>query len=142
MVLHWIGEGCQWNLLELTSVGLLSMVWVRVSLNRYRLTNVNCGLYLSQVAESLGRQCCLGSVYPQLEAIEFGATAINTMQVQVKGKNHPYYSLLVIGVLSLVFLVLFQAFGLNSVASADSRDEFPGRRQGGGTHWVSPTPAE
>ncbi|MGF1516226.1 MAG: hypothetical protein ACFCVB_00270 [Nodosilinea sp.] len=35
-------------------------------------------------------------------------------------------------------MVLFQAFGLESIASANSRDEFPGRRQGGGTHWVSP----
>ncbi|WP_017300679.1 hypothetical protein [Nodosilinea nodulosa] len=39
-------------------------------------------------------------------------------------------------------MIIFQAFGLDSVASANSRDEFPGRRQGGGTHWVVPNPAE
>ncbi|WP_255534522.1 hypothetical protein [Nodosilinea sp. LEGE 07298] len=39
-------------------------------------------------------------------------------------------------------MVIFQAFGMESVASADNRDEFPGRRQGGGTHWVSPHPAQ
>ncbi|MEA5452739.1 hypothetical protein VB780_29475 [Leptolyngbya sp. CCNP1308] len=35
-------------------------------------------------------------------------------------------------------MVVFQAIGMGSVASANSRDEFPGRRQGGGTHWVTP----
>ncbi|MEY3297024.1 MAG: hypothetical protein RLZZ597_284 [Cyanobacteriota bacterium] len=44
-----------------------------------------------------------------------------------------------IGTLSLGALILFQAFGIESAASANSRDEFPGRRQGGGTHWVMPS---
>ena len=49
--------------------------------------------------------------------------------------------IITIGTLSLGAMVLFQAFGVESVASASSRDEFPGRRQGGGTHWVMPTEA-
>lgn len=44
-----------------------------------------------------------------------------------------------IGTLSLGALILFQAFGIEAAASANSRDEFPGRRQGGGTHWVMPS---
>ena len=49
------------------------------------------------------------------------------------------YSLLkAIGILSLGAMLTFQAFGIESAASANSRDEFPGRRQGGGTHWVLP----
>ncbi|MGB3199539.1 MAG: hypothetical protein WBA99_01475 [Nodosilinea sp.] len=37
-------------------------------------------------------------------------------------------------------MVVLQTFSMQ-VASAQSRDEFPGRRQGGGTHWVMPNPA-
>lgn len=43
-----------------------------------------------------------------------------------------------VGAISLLSLILMQAFGTNSFANASSRDEFPGRRQGGGTHWVAP----
>ena len=52
---------------------------------------------------------------------------------------HP---VLAVGALSLAGMVLLQAFGMPSAASANSRDEFPGRRQGGGTHWVTPSSAE
>ncbi|MBU6229259.1 MAG: hypothetical protein KGQ93_06165 [Cyanobacteria bacterium REEB459] len=41
-----------------------------------------------------------------------------------------------VGSLSFAAMLLFQAFGSHSMASASSRDEFPSRRQGGGTHWV------
>ncbi|WP_198806698.1 hypothetical protein [Leptolyngbya sp. BL0902] len=51
----------------------------------------------------------------------------------------PHRLVLTIGTLSLGVMLLFQAFGTASVASANSRDEFPGRRQGGGTHWVMPS---
>ncbi|MEB3290681.1 MAG: hypothetical protein VKI82_12255 [Leptolyngbya sp.] len=47
--------------------------------------------------------------------------------------------LITLGLLSLGVILAVQAFGLASVASANSRDEFPGRRQGGGTHWVIPS---
>lgn len=50
--------------------------------------------------------------------------------------------ILAVSVLSLGTLLAAQAFGLGSVASASNRDEFPGRRQGGGTHWVLPADAE
>jgi|GEM_PF-2335938 len=66
---------------------------------------------------------------------------VNVMQTQLKQTARSYYSVLAIGALLLVVIVVFQAFGLESVASANSRDEFPGRRQGGGTHWVSPIPS-
>lgn len=52
---------------------------------------------------------------------------------------HSYRLVMAIGALSLGAMILFQAFGLESAASANSRDEFPGRRQGGGTHWVMPS---
>jgi hypothetical protein len=45
-----------------------------------------------------------------------------------------------LGISSLLAIVLFQAFSPDSFANASNRDEFPGRRQGGGTHWVLPTP--
>lgn len=51
---------------------------------------------------------------------------------------HSYRLLAAIGVLSLGAMLTFQAFGIEAAASANSRDEFPGRRQGGGTHWVMP----
>lgn len=51
-----------------------------------------------------------------------------------------YHSVLAVGTLSLAVMIIFQTFGMQ-VASAQSRDEFPGRRQGGGTHWVMPDPA-
>jgi len=37
-------------------------------------------------------------------------------------------------------MLLIQVFGVQSVANASDRDEFPGRRQGGGTHWIVPEP--
>jgi hypothetical protein len=46
-----------------------------------------------------------------------------------------------ISIVSLVSMILAQAFSTSSFANASNRDEFPGRRQGGGTHWVIPTPA-
>ncbi len=60
------------------------------------------------------------------------------MQTPLEKRFRSGYSVFAVGVLSLAVMVLFQAFGLESIASANSRDEFPGRRQGGGTHWVSP----
>jgi len=60
------------------------------------------------------------------------------MQTPLDHSFRSGYSILAIGLLSLAAMILFQAFGLESIASANSRDEFPGRRQGGGTHWVSP----
>jgi hypothetical protein len=61
----------------------------------------------------------------------------------MKGLSRSIHSssagLLTISVFSLVLMVLFQAFGMSALANASSsRDEFPGRRQGGGTHWVTP----
>ncbi len=64
------------------------------------------------------------------------------MQTPLRQRVRSYYSVFAIGALSLAVMIIFQAFGLDSVASANSRDEFPGRRQGGGTHWVVPNPAE
>ncbi len=63
------------------------------------------------------------------------------MQTSLGRTARSYHSVLVIGTLSLTVMVIFQAFGMESIASAKSRDEFPGRRQGGGTHWVMPNPA-
>ncbi len=60
------------------------------------------------------------------------------MQTSREQRFRSGYSVFALGALSLTMMVLFQAFGLESIASANSRDEFPGRRQGGGTHWVSP----
>lgn len=60
---------------------------------------------------------------------------------QLEQKSRSYYSVLAIGSLSLLALIFIQAFGLIGPASANSRDEFPGRRQGGGTHWVNPSTA-
>jgi hypothetical protein len=48
----------------------------------------------------------------------------------------------VIGGITLVSMLLFQSFGTESIANASNRDEFPGRRQGGGTHWVMPKPSD
>ncbi len=61
------------------------------------------------------------------------------MYNQPEQKSRSYYSFMAIGSLSLLALVFIQAFGLIGAASANSRDEFPGRRQGGGTHWVAPS---
>ncbi|MGF1569217.1 MAG: hypothetical protein ACFCVD_14300 [Nodosilinea sp.] len=64
------------------------------------------------------------------------------MQILLQ-KTYPSSRLFVaIGIISLAGLIFFQAFGMKSAADASSRDEFPGRRQGGGTHWVLPTSAE
>lgn len=60
------------------------------------------------------------------------------MQTPLEQTFRSGYSIFAVGLLSLTAMVLFQAFGLESIASANSRDEFPGRRQGGGTHWVTP----
>ncbi|MBW4463365.1 MAG: hypothetical protein KME47_24460 [Nodosilinea sp. WJT8-NPBG4] len=60
------------------------------------------------------------------------------MQTSLEHTVRSHHSVLAIGVLSLAILIIFQAFGTGSAASAKSRDEFPGRRQGGGTHWVAP----
>ncbi|MFQ4139540.1 hypothetical protein PGN35_024820 [Nodosilinea sp. PGN35] len=60
------------------------------------------------------------------------------MQTPLGHTVRSYQSVLAIGVLSLGLMLIFQAFGTGSAASANSRDEFPGRRQGGGTHWVTP----
>jgi hypothetical protein len=46
-----------------------------------------------------------------------------------------------VGMMSLLAIILVQAFSTSSFANASNRDEFPGRRQGGGTHWVAPSPA-
>ncbi|MGG6242348.1 hypothetical protein ACQ4N7_27355 [Nodosilinea sp. AN01ver1] len=62
------------------------------------------------------------------------------MQTPLGHTARSYYSVLAIGTLSLTVMVIFQAFGMQSIASAKSRDEFPGRRQGGGTHWIMPEP--
>jgi hypothetical protein len=48
----------------------------------------------------------------------------------------------VVGGISLISIILFQAFATQSIANASSRDEFPDRRQGGGTHWVVPQPSD
>ena len=61
------------------------------------------------------------------------------MYNQLEQKSRSYYSFLAIGSLSLLALIFIQTFGLTGAASANSRDEFPGRRQGGGTHWVTPS---
>lgn len=50
------------------------------------------------------------------------------------------YFLIATGLLSLSAMLLIQVFGVQSVAHASERDEFPGRRQGGGTHWIVPGP--
>ncbi|MBD2233919.1 hypothetical protein [Phormidium tenue] len=60
------------------------------------------------------------------------------MQISLERTVRSHHSVLAIGMLSLAILIILQAFGTGSVASANSRDEFPGRRQGGGTHWVTP----
>jgi hypothetical protein len=64
------------------------------------------------------------------------------MKLSLQNLRRSSRLLIVIGLLSLGSMLVFQAFGVESVASASSRDEFPGRRQGGGTHWVSPSPVE
>ena len=46
--------------------------------------------------------------------------------------------MLAVSALSLGSILAVQALGLGAIASASNRDEFPGRRQGGGTHWVIP----
>lgn len=63
------------------------------------------------------------------------------MKTSTSNFLHSYRLVLVIGALSLGVMILVQAFGIESAASANSRDEFPGRRQGGGTHWVMPSEA-
>lgn len=60
------------------------------------------------------------------------------MKTSVSVFPHSHRLLAAIGVLSLGAMLTFQAFGIEAAASANSRDEFPGRRQGGGTHWVIP----
>ncbi len=44
--------------------------------------------------------------------------------------------LVTVSLLSLSAMLFVQSFGSSSIARASDRDEFPGRRQGGGTHWV------
>jgi len=61
------------------------------------------------------------------------------MQESVTGFSKSHRLLLTIGTLSLGAMLTLQTLGIASVASANSRDEFPGRRQGGGTHWVMPS---
>jgi hypothetical protein len=63
------------------------------------------------------------------------------MKTSTSGFFRSYRLVIAIGALSLGLMILVQAFGLESAASANSRDEFPGRRQGGGTHWVMPSEA-
>lgn len=61
------------------------------------------------------------------------------MKNPTAGLFRSYRLPIAIGILSLGAMLTFQAFGIESAASANSRDEFPGRRQGGGTHWVIPS---
>lgn len=61
------------------------------------------------------------------------------MKQSILRSPRPHRLVLAIGTISLGAILLCQAFGTASVASANSRDEFPGRRQGGGTHWVMPS---
>ncbi|HIK44186.1 MAG TPA: hypothetical protein IGR64_04780 [Leptolyngbyaceae cyanobacterium M65_K2018_010] len=53
-----------------------------------------------------------------------------------------FYLMLTVGSLSFATLLVLHTLGGDSAANASSRDEFPGRRQGGGTHWTAPVPAE
>ena len=40
--------------------------------------------------------------------------------------------------ISLITLIgLIASISVASMVSADNRDDFPGRRQGGGTHWFN-----
>lgn len=61
------------------------------------------------------------------------------MKNSTSGFFRSHRLLIAIGTLSLGAMLTFQAFGIEAAASANSRDEFPGRRQGGGTHWVMPS---
>ncbi len=93
-----------------------------------------------------GCYCCLGSVYPQTNLIHLVRSVWGNNENHMKNSprhytNSPSIGLLAIGTLSLLLMIMFQAFGVSSMASANSRDEFPGRRQGGGTHWVTPSPS-
>jgi len=63
------------------------------------------------------------------------------MKSQSTSLTFPSNFLVAVGLISLLAMVLVQAFGTNSFANASNRDDFPGRRQGGGTHWVMPTPS-
>ncbi|MBD2256238.1 hypothetical protein [Pseudanabaena sp. FACHB-2040] len=44
-----------------------------------------------------------------------------------------------LGLVCLLSLLLQAISGEAAVNLSKRRDEFPGRRQGGGTHWLSPT---
>lgn len=69
-------------------------------------------------------------------------TSETFMQSLSRFIHSPSAGLLTISAFSLLLMVLFQAFGMSAIANASSsRDEFPGRRQGGGTHWVTPAPS-
>jgi hypothetical protein len=63
------------------------------------------------------------------------------MKPQSTSLTFPSNLLIAVGLLSLLSMVTVQAFGTSSFANASSRDDFPGRRQGGGTHWVMPAPS-
>lgn len=61
---------------------------------------------------------------------------MKTMKVSLESLLSSSRFLMAVGSLSFAAMLLFQAFGSHSMASASSRDKFPSRRQGGGTHWV------
>lgn len=61
---------------------------------------------------------------------------MKTMKVSLENLLSSSRLLTAVGMLSLATIIWLQAFGAGSMASASSRDEFPRRRQGGGTHWV------
>ncbi|NJL44584.1 MAG: hypothetical protein HC922_00185 [Leptolyngbyaceae cyanobacterium SM2_3_12] len=62
-----------------------------------------------------------------------------TISISVQfSQTRPSHWLMSIGLITLVGLIFYQGLGLATVAHATSRDEFPGRRQGGGTHWIIP----
>lgn len=65
---------------------------------------------------------------------------MSTMKQLITGLFRSHHLMITVGALCLGALLACQTIGLEA-ASANSRDEFPGRRQGGGTHWVMPSDA-
>ena len=64
------------------------------------------------------------------------------MQKQSSRFVFPSNFVMAVGMFSFLSIILVQAFSASSFANASNdRDQFPDRRQGGGTHWVIPTPS-
>ncbi|HIK55194.1 MAG TPA: hypothetical protein IGS37_08530 [Synechococcales cyanobacterium M55_K2018_004] len=79
---------------------------------------------------------------PQMIALLASIKASVTMKTSLLQYLVSPYGQAVLALVSILTLVLIHLPQADTVGRVhDNRDEFPGRRRGGGTHWIMPGPA-